>query len=78
MKGSILIVEDEADMRDLVGEVLKGTYTVSTADTGAALKQAFTGHSPTSSCSTSSCPTPTGSTCSRKSRSNGLTPKSSC
>jgi len=46
MKGSILIVEDEADMRDLVGEVLKGTYTVSTADTGAALKQAFTGPQP--------------------------------
>lgn len=46
MKGSILIVEDEADMRDLVQEVLKGTYTVTTADTGAALKQAFTGEQP--------------------------------
>ena len=46
MKGSILIVEDEADMRDLVSEVLKGTYVVSTADTGAALKQAFTGAQP--------------------------------
>jgi len=46
MKGSILIVEDEADMRDLVGEVLKGTYTVSTCESGAALKQAFTGAQP--------------------------------
>ena len=46
MKGSILIVEDEADMRDLVTEVLKGTYEVSAADTGAALKQALTGNQP--------------------------------
>jgi len=46
MKGSILIVEDEADMRDLVSEVLKGTYEVSAADTGAALKQALTGNQP--------------------------------
>jgi len=46
MKGSILIVEDEADMRDLVQEVLRGTYTVTTADTGAALKQAFTAAQP--------------------------------
>jgi len=46
MKGSILIVEDEADMRDLVQEVLKGTYTVTTSDSGAALKQAFTGAQP--------------------------------
>ena len=46
MKGSILIVEDEADMRDLVTEVLKGTYEVSAADTGAALKQSFTGAQP--------------------------------
>jgi DNA-binding NtrC family response regulator len=46
MKGSILIVEDEADMRDLVREILQGTYEVSTADTGAALKQALTGAQP--------------------------------
>ena len=46
MKGSILIVEDEADMRDLLQEVLTGTYTVTTADTGAALKQAFTAPQP--------------------------------
>ena len=46
MKGSILIVEDEADMRDLLREVLQGTYDVSIAATGAALKQAFTGSQP--------------------------------
>lgn len=46
MKGSILIVDDEADMRDLLTEVLKGTYEVDTADTGAALKQKFSGEQP--------------------------------
>jgi DNA-binding NtrC family response regulator len=46
MKGSILIVEDEADMRDLLTEVLQGYYEVSTADTGAALKQKLTGQQP--------------------------------
>jgi DNA-binding NtrC family response regulator len=46
MKGSILIVEDEADMRDLLKEVLRGTYEVSTADTGTALKQKFSGDQP--------------------------------
>lgn len=46
MKGSILIVEDEADMRDLVAEVMKGRYEVSSADTGAALKQAFSSAQP--------------------------------
>jgi DNA-binding NtrC family response regulator len=46
MKGSILIVEDEADMRELLTEVLKGTYEVDSADTGAALKQKFSGDQP--------------------------------
>jgi len=46
MKGSILIVEDEADMRELLTEVLKGTYEVDSADTGAALKQKLSGDQP--------------------------------
>ena len=46
MKGSILVVEDEADMRDLVIEVLKDSYEVTGAGSGAALKQAFTGPQP--------------------------------
>ncbi len=46
MKGSILIVDDEADMRDLLTEVLKGPYGVDSADTGATLKQKFSGAQP--------------------------------
>ena len=46
MKGSILIVEDEADMRDLLTDVLQDTYEVSVADTGAALKQKLAGEQP--------------------------------
>ena len=46
MKGSILIVEDEADMRDLLSEILKDTYEVSAAGTGAALKQKLAGEQP--------------------------------
>jgi DNA-binding NtrC family response regulator len=46
MKGSILVVEDEADMRDLLAEVLNGSYDVTAADTGATLKQALTREQP--------------------------------
>lgn len=46
MKGSILIVEDQADMRDLVTEVLKDSYEVNGVESGAALKQAFAGAQP--------------------------------
>ncbi|HEU5071925.1 MAG TPA: sigma-54 dependent transcriptional regulator [Verrucomicrobiae bacterium] len=46
MKGSILVVEDEADMRELLTEVLKDSFEVSAADSGAALKQAFAGSQP--------------------------------
>ncbi|MEY4387242.1 MAG: hypothetical protein RLY20_2525 [Verrucomicrobiota bacterium] len=46
MKGSILIVEDAADMRDLLTEVLKANYEIATAEHGAALKQALTGEQP--------------------------------
>ena len=46
MKGLILIVDDEADMRDLLCEVLKVSYEVSSADTGASLKQRFSGEQP--------------------------------
>jgi len=46
MKGSILIVEDAADMRDLLTEVLKSSYEIATAENGAALKQALTSDQP--------------------------------
>jgi DNA-binding NtrC family response regulator len=41
MKGNILIVDDAADIRELLSAVLKDQYQVSETDSGAALKQAF-------------------------------------
>ena len=38
MKGNILIVDDAADIRELLATVLRGDYEVSEADSGAALK----------------------------------------
>jgi DNA-binding NtrC family response regulator len=41
MKGNILLVDDAADIRELLTNILRGTYEVTEADSGAALKQAF-------------------------------------
>ena len=41
MKGNILIVDDAADIRELLGSILRNTYEVAEAESGAALKQAF-------------------------------------
>jgi DNA-binding NtrC family response regulator len=41
MKGTILLVDDAADVRELLATVLRDEYQVDEADTGAALKQAF-------------------------------------
>src|SRR5436190_14624814 len=41
MKGHILLVDDAADIRELLAAVLRESYTITEADTGAALKQAF-------------------------------------
>ena len=41
MKGNILIVDDAADIRELLSAVLREHYQLSEADSGAALKQAF-------------------------------------
>jgi DNA-binding NtrC family response regulator len=41
MKGNILIVDDAIDIRQLLGNILRGGYQVTEADSGAALKQAF-------------------------------------
>src|SRR5580765_6821301 len=41
MKGHILLVDDAADIRELLGAVLRENYEVTEADSGAALKQAF-------------------------------------
>jgi DNA-binding NtrC family response regulator len=41
MKGNILVVDDAADIRELLASILRGSYEVSEADSAAALKQAF-------------------------------------
>src|ERR1041385_982631 len=41
MKGIILVVDDAPDIRELLGSVLRGTYEVAEADSGASLKAAF-------------------------------------
>lgn len=41
MKGNILVVDDAADIRDLLAAILRDTYEVSEADSGAALRQLF-------------------------------------
>src|SRR4051812_17795455 len=41
MKGTILVVDDAADIRDLLATVLRGLYEVTEAESGATLKQAF-------------------------------------
>ncbi len=46
MKGKIMVVDDAADIRDLLGAVLGGTYEVSEAKSGAELKQSFTQQQP--------------------------------
>jgi DNA-binding NtrC family response regulator len=46
MKGKIMVVDDAADIRDLLGAILRDTYEVSEAKSGADLKQAFTQQQP--------------------------------
>jgi len=46
MKGKILIVDDEAGIRELCGAVLANEYQVMQADSGAALQKAFSGEQP--------------------------------
>ncbi len=46
MKGKILIVDDEAGVRDVLTNILSGLYSVSEAASGAALKAAFAGPQP--------------------------------
>ncbi len=41
MNGNILIVDDAADIRDLLGTLLRDTYQVTEADSATALKQAY-------------------------------------
>ncbi len=41
MNGNILIVDDAADIRDLLGTLLRDTYQVAEADSATALKQAY-------------------------------------
>src|SRR5262249_29362231 len=46
MKGKIMVVDDAADIRDLLGAVLRDTYDVSEAKSGAELKQSFSQQQP--------------------------------
>ena len=41
MKAKVLIVDDEADVRDLLAPVLEDNYDVTQADSGAALQKCF-------------------------------------
>src|ERR1035437_832121 len=46
MKGKILIVDDEADLRAVLKAILQEDYTVTEADSGAALQKSFSGDAP--------------------------------
>jgi DNA-binding NtrC family response regulator len=46
MKGKIMVVDDAADIRDLLGAVLRNDYGVTEAESGAELKQALTQSQP--------------------------------
>jgi DNA-binding NtrC family response regulator len=46
MKGKILIVDDEASLRQMLKEVLKDDYSLIEAESGAALKKLFSSDSP--------------------------------
>jgi DNA-binding NtrC family response regulator len=46
MKGNILVVDDEADLRGMLVELLRGEYQVSEAESAAALKDAFAQNEP--------------------------------
>jgi DNA-binding NtrC family response regulator len=46
MKGKIMVVDDAADIRDLLGAILRDTYEVTDAKSGAELRQAFTQQQP--------------------------------
>ncbi|HWD93300.1 MAG TPA: sigma-54 dependent transcriptional regulator [Verrucomicrobiae bacterium] len=46
MKGKIMVVDDAADIRDLLGAILRDTYEVTEAESGAELKQAFSQQQP--------------------------------
>ena len=63
--GKILVVDDEADIRGLLKEILseEGYDVDVAADAGQARASRARASSPTSCCSTSGCPTPTASRC---------------
>ena len=46
MNGIVLIVDDEADTRRLLTQILEEDYVVAEADSGTALKKAFTQSQP--------------------------------
>ena len=46
MKGKILIVDDNAELRELLKAVLESDYNVTEAESGAALQKAFASDAP--------------------------------
>ena len=46
MKGKILIVDDEVDLRNLLKSILESDYTIAEAESGAALKKLLPGEAP--------------------------------
>ena len=46
MKGKILIVDDEADLRSLLKSILESDYTVAEAENGAALAKLLPSEAP--------------------------------
>ena len=63
--GRILVVDDEADIRDLVQEILteEGYAVDDRGERGRGARRVRDGRRPTWCCSTSGCPTPTASAC---------------
>jgi len=46
MKGKILIVDDQQDIREMLKAILDSEYQVREADSGSALQKAFSGEQP--------------------------------
>ncbi len=80
MKANILVVDDDAEIRELLNQVLQRSQLPGArrSRTPPRSRRRTDGSSRTSFCWITSCPTPPAWTCCRSSRRNGRKPKSSC